>query len=401
MSSFTFRRVAMVSETYDPDINGVANTLKYVVEGISEKAKYLQIVIPKSDKYSKSHVDGKRHIITVQGFPIPKYSDLQFGAPSVLKLWNLWSTFPPSVIYIATEGPLGWAASFVARKLGIPVVSGFHTNFHAYSKYYGMGILEKITTTYLRNFHNNTQKTLVPTAQQQRYLTDLGFENVEVFARGVDCERFSPNHRLETLRNSWGLSTDDTAVIYVGRLAAEKNIALAVKSFQEIKKINARARFILVGDGPLSTSLKVENPDFIFCGMQQGLSLSQHYASGDIFLFPSRSETFGNVVIEAMASKLAIVGFDYAAARSHLVHGENALLADLESDEEFIQQSIAAAKDQALRVQLRNAARAKAESISWPEMINLLEAQLLTTMKRFRPKNRYLTNEAIMVQGNH
>lgn len=400
MSKFTFRRVAIVSETYEPDINGVANTLKYMVDGISERTQYLQIIIPKSEKYSKPFVEGKRHTVTVRGFPIPKYTDLQFGAPSVIKLWNLWSTFPPSVIYIATEGPLGWAANFVAKRLNIPVVSGFHTNFHAYSRYYGMGILEKITTAYLRNFHNNTQKTLVPTQQQQSYLSELGFNNVEIFARGVDCERFSPKHRSEDLRQTWGLSEDETAVIYVGRLAAEKNIALAVKAFREIENVNNKAKFILVGDGPLRESLEADNPDFIFCGMQQGEPLSQHYASGDLFLFPSRSETFGNVVIEAMASKLAIVGFDYAAARSHLVHGENGLLAELESDEEFIQQAIAAAKDSALIQKLRDAARAKAESISWPEMINLFESQLLTTMQRFAPKNRFLTTEAVMVQTN-
>ena len=376
-------RLALVTETYAPEINGVANTLKYLVDGMQSRVEQLQLILPVKDGKPDTKVEGARTTVTVKGYPLPKYSDLQFGAPAFRSILNLWRQQPPSVVYIATEGPLGWAANFIAQRMGIPVVSGFHTNFQAYSNYYGLGILEKLTTLYLRGFHNKTQKTLVPTLEQRNFLRDKGFENVEIMPRGVDCDRFSPTHRNTELRSSWGLEDKDLAIIYVGRLAAEKNITLAIKSFRAIQAANQdsiNTRLVFVGDGPLRESLAEENPDFIFCGMQTGKALSEHYASGDLFLFPSMSETFGNVVTEAMASGLAIVGFDYAAAKAHINDGKNGLVAPLNNETVFVEKAVALFQSQTLVTRVRNNARATAERISWNDIIHLFEKHLLMTL---------------------
>lgn len=168
---------------------------------------------------------------------------------------------------------------------------------------------------------------------------------------------FDPSRRDPALREEWGIDGTGLAAIYVGRIAAEKNLGLAVKAFRKLQQVRPKARFIWVGDGPAREKLAHENPDFIFCGIQRGDALARHFASGDLFLFPSRSETFGNVTLESMASGLATVAFDYGAAREYLRNGENGAAVD--GDEQFVQAAVQLAADDALRRELGgNAARA-------------------------------------------
>jgi len=319
--------IALISETFPPEINGVANTLGRLVDGLRSRGHRVQLVRPRQAQDDAPQPDPE--LLLTRGWPLPGYPGLQWGQSSLHKLLRRWKRQRPDVLYIATEGPLGLSALRAARRLAIPVVSGFHTNFQQYTGHYGFGLLTRVLTNYLRWFHNRTQLTLVPSIGQQVELQRRDFERLALLARGVDSQLFHPRRRSDELRESWGLGPEDLAVVHVGRLAAEKNLGLLVKAFRALQQAHPQRhmRLILVGDGPLRASLQAQLPDALFCGLQRGEALATHYASGDLFLFPSLSETFGNVVLEALASSLGVVAFDQAAAAQHIHHGHNGMLA--------------------------------------------------------------------------
>jgi glycosyltransferase involved in cell wall biosynthesis len=369
------RHICIVTETYPPEINGVSLTLGHLAQGLSSRGHLVSMVRP-WQQICDRHVRFE-NVTLVTGLPLPKYKDLQFGVPAAGLMTNLWNHRRPDVVYVATEGPLGWSAVRAARRLAIPVFSGFHTNYHSYSRHYGLGFIEKLVLGYLRHFHNRTQGTFVPTADLRDRLRTLGFQNVSCLARGVDSERFDPAKRSRDLRRRWGICDDGLAFLYVGRIASEKNIALAIETYRALKRTKGSARLVIVGDGPLGRSLRAENRDLIFVGMQTGDLLATSYASADVFLFPSQTETFGNVTLEAMASGLAVVAFDYAAAKCHIRNCESGMLAPLANANAFVNCAKALARDPRMLTSIRHKAREYATSISWSRIVEQFEALLL------------------------
>lgn len=293
----------------------------------------------------------------VAGWPLPGYDGLQFGSPAGAMLRRLWTRRRPDVIYVATEGPLGWSAVNAARRLAIPAFSQFHTNFHNYLRYYRLGFLRNPALVYLRCFHNRTNGTVVATADLRDQLLALGFQNVSCENRGVDSQLFDPARRSSALRARWGVSDGDLVVAHVGRIAGEKNLGLAIEAYRAMKQIAGSLRFMIVGDGPLRRELQTKHPDLIFCGLQTGERLAEHFASADIFLFPSETETFGNVVLEAMACGLAVVAYDCAAAKSHIADGETGMLAPLGDSKAFIAAALAMIREPSLLLNIRKNAR--------------------------------------------
>jgi glycosyltransferase involved in cell wall biosynthesis len=310
---------------------------------------------------------------------IPRYSNLQIGLLSRGALAREWRDWRPDLVHIVTEGPLGWNATGAARDLDIPVSSDFHTNFHSYSRHYGFGMFAGLVARYLRALHNRAGCTLVPTAQMQAELEALAFERVCIVGRGVDTHLFDRGRRSAGLRAAWGCRGDETVVLHVGRLAPEKNLELFVEAARAMRAADPAIRVVLVGDGPQGPVLRARHPDFVFAGMRAGEDLAAHYASADVFLFPSTTETFGNVTLEAMASGLAIVAYDYAAARQHLRHGVSGLLAPTGDAGEFVRMALALARDGDLRSRLRQESRRAAEAITWERAFDELERTLQRT----------------------
>ena len=370
----TRRHICVVSETYYPQVNGVALTLSHLVKGLQELGHRVSIVRPRQHRSDNGGPDPS--VTVVAGLPLPGYKGLQFGLPAGALLQQVWMRNRPDVIYVATEGPLGWSAVAIARRLAIPVFSGFHTNFHSYSRYYGVGYLYGIVLRYLRWFHNRTRATLVPSSDLRDRLQILGFENVCCLGRGVDSELFDPVRRCSILRRQWGLGDDDLAVVYVGRIAGEKNLSLALAAYRAIKLTVNSARFIVVGDGPLRSSLETQDPEFIFSGMQLGPQLARHYASADLFLFPSETETFGNVVLEAMASGLGVIAYDYAAARSHIINEETGILVPLGDSRAFVAAAVKLASRPGELKRVRRQAREYSRLIGWPRVVGRFAALL-------------------------
>lgn len=376
-------RLAIVTETYPPEVNGVAKSLSRFVEGLCALNHEVQLIRPRqeSDKASTPRVD-LQEVLTA-GLPIPNYPNLKMGLPAKKRLVNQWMKKRPDVVHIVTEGPLGWSALEAARKLKIPVSSDFRTNFHNYSQHYGIGWLKRPIVGYLKKFHNKTALTTVPTERMKFELSNIGFKNVQVLSRGVNAALYSPDYRSHALRSSWGVSEDDFVVLHVGRLAAEKNLDKLVSAYQAIARLDPGARLVLVGDGPERAYIASRVPNAIFCGVRLDEDLAAHYASSDLFIFPSKTETFGNVTLEAMASGLPMVAFNYAAAAQYVSNGTNGTLVNFEQDHQFDSAAIALYKlfieNRGAYNTMRTLARETAVKESWPSVINQFETMLFNT----------------------
>lgn len=327
--------VALVTETYLPEVNGVAMTLGRLTEGLLARGHRLGVIRPKQKNELVGRLNDR--LLLTPGLPIPGYPQLRFGLPVTNTLWSHWCISRPDIIHIATEGPLGIAALSVARKLNIPTISTFHTNFHRYSRHYHIGWLQGRIESYLRWFHNRTAATLVPTPELAMELAERGFGNVCVLSRGVDTALFNPGRRTSVLRQTWSAQENDPVFLVVSRIAPEKNLVLAMRAFSEIRKLHPRARMVCVGDGPLKKSLSEQYPACQFIGERYGTELAEHFASADLFIFPSLTETYGNVVAEALASGLPVVAYDRAAATQLIKNRQNGLRVPPGNELAFIQ----------------------------------------------------------------
>lgn len=366
-------RLALVTETYPPEVNGVAMTLSRLVGGLRARGNEVEVVRPRQ-KHEIEPVPASDYV--VPGVAIPFYDALRIGLPVVWRLEEHWRAWRPDVVHVATEGPLGLASLAAANRLGLPATSSFHTNFHAYGGHYGVAALRDATLAYLRWFHNRTRCTLAPTRQMVEELAAERFRGLGVMARGVDTALFDPARRDEALRAGWGAGPGDPVALYVGRIAAEKNLGLAVEAFLKLREREPRLRFVLVGDGPAKEPLQRAHPEFHYAGMRRGAELAAHYASGDLFLFPSVTETFGNVVTEAMASGLVTVGYDYAATREHVREGRNGFSAAFGDASAFHAAAARALAERGRWPEIRVAARTTALGLTWEAVVGRFEADI-------------------------
>jgi len=369
----------VVTETYPPEVNGVAMTLGRLVQGLCAQEHTVSIVRPRQRTFDGDDCSTDSAVTLVHGLPLPGSMGLQFGLPAGGLLRRTWTQQRPDAVYVATEGPLGWSAVGTARRLGIPLFSGFHTNFDRYSQYYHVGLLQHLALRYLRSFHNRTAGTLVPSIDLCERLQTLGFADVRVLGRGVDSQLFTPQRRCAVLRRRWGVGENDVVALYVGRLAPEKNLELAIDAYRAMQQTGRSVKCVIVGDGPLSATLQRAHPDLVFCGLRIGEELARHYASADVFLFPSETETFGNVTLEAMASGLAVIAYNYAAAQMHIVRGETGVLVPYGDAQAFIDSAVKLVGEPQVLHRLRQQARASVAAFDWQHIVERFAALLMRT----------------------
>jgi glycosyltransferase involved in cell wall biosynthesis len=284
-------------------------------------------------------------------------------------------SFQPDLVHIATEGPLGWAALHAARHLGLPVVSSYHSNFSQYLRQYGFGCLEEACWRYLRWFHNGTQVTFCPTPSIRDLLLARGFREVRTWGRGVDSGHFHPEKRDDQLRRQWGAGPDTPVILYVGRLAAEKNVAMLLDAFGLLPDDPAPI-LVLVGDGPLRSRLeKVSGKRVVFAGYRQGEELARSYASADLFVFPSLTDTFGNVLLEGMAAGLPAVGFCVPGPKDVIRPGETGLVVNSVGAAELAQGMKQMLEEPVRRQIMGEQARSFALTRSWPAILGSLRQE--------------------------
>ena len=376
-------KIALVTETFPPEVNGVAMTLGRLTAGLRRHGHEVEVIRPRQMKEAADAPNPDGEWI-VPGMPIPFYRSLRMGLPVTGKLKRRWRETRPDVVHVATEGPLGVSALRAARVCGLPVTSTYHTNFHQYGSHYGIGIMKSLALGWMRCFHNATHCTLVPTHQAREELAASGFERLQVLSRGVDINLFDPARRSDELRASWGVAADAPVAVYVGRMAAEKNLALAVEAFEAFRSKAPNAHFVLVGDGPERAPVAQRHPEYHYAGMRRGEDLAAHYASADVFLFPSVTETFGNVVTEALASGLVVLGYDYAATREHVRDGANGFKVPMNDAEAFKRRAAELVEHRGDWPRIRAAARDTAQHLTWDAIVDQFAGYLGSAMESIR-----------------
>lgn len=367
-------RIAVVTETWPPEVNGVAMTLAKLVQGLSHRNHDVQLIRPRQTKTDSPMSDSSLEEVLMRGMPIPRYPELKLGLPSKKTLVKTWTLRRPDVVHIATEGPLGWSALQAAKVLKLPVTSDFRTNFQSYSKHYGVGWLRKPIVAYLRKFHNATACTMVPTRELMRTLSQNGFANLKVVSRGVDTKLFNISKRDTSLRSSWGATDDTKVLISVGRMAPEKNLDQVLKTYEALKVTGQAFKLVMVGDGPLKEQFQKRYPEIIFPGMLSQTNLAAYYASSDLFIFPSQTETFGNVTLEALASGIPVLAFDCAAARDWVQTGVNGWLIAENNPEGFAAQAVAIFNSKDLLDQITQSTRQQVVHLDWDQIAEQVES---------------------------
>ncbi|HEY7037375.1 MAG TPA: glycosyltransferase family 1 protein [Methylomirabilota bacterium] len=368
--------VCVVTETFPPEINGVTLTLGHLVKGLRARGHQVAVVRPRQPGVDPAGAHPDPDVTLARGLAMPGYPAVRFGLPAGRALRRRWDGQPPDAVYVATEGPLGWSALQAARRLGLPVLAGFHTNFHRYARHYHIGWTEPVVEWYLRGFHNRATGTVVATADLRDRLHERGFRAVSVLGRGVDGRLFNPARRSASLRRSWGVTDDDLVALCVGRVAAEKNVGLAIEAYRVMRDEHPRCRLVIVGDGPLRRTLERAHPELFFTGMLTGETLAAHFASADLFLFPSETETFGNVTLEALASGLALVAYDYAAAREHVRPGRTGLLVPHGDAGAFVAAAAALARAPERVREMRRAISESVRHLEWDGVVGRFERLL-------------------------
>lgn len=293
-------RIALICETFLPNVNGVVMTICRILEHLQSEGHETLLLAPLDapDSYAGAE------IIHMPGVSFPLYPELKLTPPQ-FGLTEHLRRFQPDVVHLVGPALLGSIVPHVVHNLRVPLISSYHTNFGSYSHYYGLGFFKNLVNFYLRCVHNQTRMTLCPSKATLRWLRSQGFRRLRVWGRGVDTVKFHPSYRSLAWRESIGAQPDDTLLVYVGRIAREKRLDLLVDAIRGMDGV----RVVLVGDGPARPELqqRMEGLPVHFTGYLKGQDLATAYASGDVFVFPSDTDTFGQVIQEAMASGLAVV----------------------------------------------------------------------------------------------
>lgn len=374
-------RVALISETFLPDINGVTTTLCRLLEHLQVEGHETLLFAPQGAPNTYAGAE----IVPLSGMPFPLYPEVKLTPPQFGLTAHL-RRFRPDLIHLVNPVILGAVVPYVARSLGLPLIASYHTDFEAYSKHYGLGFLKDLATYYLRWIHNHCRMTLCPSTATLRKLRLNGFRRLKVWGRGVDTQRFHPHHRSAVWRESVGVQPDETMLIYVGRLAREKRVDLLVDAIRDL----AGVRLVLVGDGPARGELqqRMRGLPVNFVGYLKGQDLATAYASADIFVFPSDTETFGQVVQEAMASGLPVVGARSGGTLDLIREGVNGQLFEPHVASDLRAQLRRLVANADARIAMGSAGRLVAENRSWPSVMRELMGHY-THMLRCAPRRKF------------
>ncbi len=369
-------RITLFSETFAPQRNGVALILGRLVRFLADQGH--EVLVVTADFGSVGETDPPLappvRLVKVPGIKLPRYPDLTMATPFAPRVLRAVREFRPDIIHLVTEYSLGLTGLWVARRLRVPALASFHTNIPGCLPYYGFGWASGLCWDYLRWFHNQAGLTLCPSETNRQILLSRGFGNVRVWGRGVDTELFAPDHRSATARGQNG-PPDAVHLLYVGRLTPEKDLPTLFRAYRKASatRPDRPIHLVLAGDGAYSSRMRhLAPPDATFVGYVEGRALSQVYSAADVFVFPSRVETLGNVVLEAMASGLPVIGADQGGTVENVRHGLNGLLVPAGDADRFAEAIVRLVDDPGLRERLARNARAWAEDRSWERAFQTL-----------------------------
>ena len=324
-------RVAYFTDSLPPITDGVARTLSHLAETLLAETvgfRFFSAVAPGPEVVWADRVHRTPSV------PFPPYPYYRVGLPVSPSLDPVVDRFAPDLVHVVSPTLLGLYGILYARSRGLPAVTSFHTDFVSYFPYYGIAGLQQLGWRYLVWFCNQCVVTYAPSRTTAAELRQRGVAAVELWERGLDHARFGPRFRDPELRRAVG-AADRPLLLFVGRLVREKNLAVLAAAVERLERWGERFALALVGDGPMMDELKARLPRAHFAGPQRGTDLARWYASADIFVFPSTTETFGNVILEAFASGLPAVGAARGGVRDLIDHGVNGLLGAPDCADDF------------------------------------------------------------------
>jgi len=323
-------RVAYFAGTMRPGHDGVTRVLYRLIDAVRETGIESMFFSPIVPPAASQPVPMHR----VPSVKFPLYPDYRFAVPGQKHFESRLTAFAPDVIHINSPCPLGHAAVRYGRRAGIPVVATYHTHFPSYAKYYKIKALEAFSWTYLRNLYNDCDRVYVPSEPIRKELKGHGFVTTEFLPHGVDTGMFNPVYRSEEWRRAHGFQ-GKTVLLFAGRLVWEKDLRTLAEAYRIVTAKRNDAVFVLAGDGPVRAELRAMMPQGVFLGQLNGGELAVAYASSDVFVFPSTTETFGNVTLEAMASGIPPVCAREGGAYGFVRSGATGLLAEPRDGEDL------------------------------------------------------------------
>lgn len=366
-------RVALVTSSYNFIADGVALTLNRLVGFLESRGVEVLVFAPISKTPAFAH---QGEIVAVPSAPLPLRPEyrLALGLPRAQR--ERLRAFAPDIVHIAVPDLLGHQALRFALELGVPVVASYHTRYETYLKYYGLDLLRGAASRIIARFYASCREVYVPSHSMAEVLArEIGAEKIHLWQRGVDTVRFDPAKRSEAWRQSVGVRPDEVVVAFVSRLVREKRVAIVVDVLNRLSAAGIRHRGLFVGDGPESPSLRNAAPGAVFTGHLGGEGLAVAYASSDIFIFPSDTETFGSVTLEAMASGLPTICADATGSRSLVAPGVTGYLVGPTDAAGFFEHVRDLALDEGRRREMGRAARERSLRFSWDEAMGGLLAR--------------------------
>ncbi|MFJ5621549.1 glycosyltransferase family 4 protein [Peribacillus loiseleuriae] len=362
-------KLAIFTDTFDPDINGVARTLKRFTDYLSEQNISFKVFAPKSqsDDYVSSHI----HRFKSLSFFL--YPECRLAFPNLIQVKSELQDFAPDLIHVATPFNIGLCGAYYAKKLNIPLVGSYHTDFDHYLQFYNMEFLSKLLWRYMNWFHRPFKKIFVPSNETLEMLKRHGFTNLELWGRGVDCTLFHPDYDKKAVLKQYGIRKK-YLLTYVGRLAPEKDVKTLLSIAKSIPAyINEQIQWFIVGDGPLREELENEAPEnMMFTGYLKGEKLAEVYSASDVFVFPSPTETFGNVVLEALASGTPVVCANAGGVKNIIQDGVTGYLCQARDAQPFTDSLLRLLLHDQVRKQMGISGRKYAVTQKWDTIFEQL-----------------------------
>jgi len=363
-------KVAIFTGNYNHIRDGVSLTLNRLVGFLTEKGVDVLVFGPTIDKPEIQHTG---EFVAVPSISMPGRPEYRISSAFPKDVQKRLELFDPDIIHIATPDYLGFRALKWATKKGTPVVSSYHTHFSSYLKYYKLSLIEPLLWKYLAWFYGKCTHVYVPSESMAKLLDEQNINSeLKIWARGIETDRFSPSYRDYKWRTQHGVLDDELIITFVSRLVWEKNLKLFGDVVNKLQTSYPKLKALIVGDGPAMEEAKELMPKAVFTGFLEGNELAKAYASSDIFFFPSDTETFGNVTLEAMASGLPSVVADATGSRSLVNHGESGFVIPVESSDKFYTFIEKLINDDKLRMKMSASAIEKADEYSWSAVNNHL-----------------------------
>ncbi|MGE6595175.1 glycosyltransferase family 4 protein [Bacillus proteolyticus] len=362
-------RVAIFTDTFTPQVNGVAKTLERLT-------KYFQRENIAYSVFAPQHTAEDNFVANVnkmRSIPLTiLYPECRFSFPTP-RIKRELLAFKPDIIHIATPFNMGLCGLYYAKKLNIPVVGSYHTDFDAYLRYYKIEFLSNMLWNYLSWFHSHMQKNFVPSPETLHQLKKKGFQQLYIWGRGVDCTLFHPTYNKDLFRKKYNI-TAKYILSYVGRLAPEKDIDTLQDLIVKTTHARSDIHWLIAGDGPLAKTLRENVPktNVTFTGYLQGEDLAEAYASSDLMVFPSATETFGNVVLESLACGTPVIGANGGGVKNIITDGKTGFLCEPKNANSFLSSIYELLNNEEMRKQISLDAQSYAATQSWDEIFSNL-----------------------------